>query len=96
MRFQVPQFTEAETKLVGPLNLRQFLWFLGAGVIFLIVQFFTKGTILLIIGIILAVIAASMAWVRIGNLSLPAYFLNAIVFAVNPKKFTYQKTDEQK
>ena len=26
MQFQVPQFTETETKLIGPFTLKQFLW----------------------------------------------------------------------
>ena len=31
MQFQVPQFTEAEDKIVGPLTLRQFIYIAAAG-----------------------------------------------------------------
>jgi len=37
MRFQVPQFIEVESKIFGPLTLKQFIYLLGgAGVIFLL------------------------------------------------------------
>jgi hypothetical protein len=31
MRFQVPQFTDVEDKIVGPLTLKQFVYLAGAG-----------------------------------------------------------------
>jgi hypothetical protein len=44
MRFQVPQFTDVEDKIIGPLTLKQFIYL--AGSIGICVVFFTFGAAL--------------------------------------------------
>ncbi len=93
MRFQVPQFTQTETKLIGPFNLRQFLWFLGAGLIILFAQFFTAGIGLIAIAAVAIGIAAACAYIKIDALTLPQYLLSGLVFFLNPKKFEFKNPE---
>ena len=96
MRFHVPQFIKKETKLLGPLTLRQFLWAVGGGVLFLIVQFFLIGTPLIIAGIAIAGLTIGMAYGSIDGVSFPQYVGLAINFMLGDKKYTFQKEDGNK
>ena len=96
MRFQVPQFIEKESKLFGPLTLKQFLWCMGGGVAFVFAQFFVTGTVLIVITIIIALITAFLAFGKVNDMSGPNYILNAIVFFLSSKKFTYHGDEDKK
>ena len=56
MRFHVPQFIEKESKIIGPLTLRQFLWLLAGGGLLLILKLFLTGTPLIIAVLIIVYI----------------------------------------
>ena len=94
MRFQVPQFTDVQTKLIGPFTLQQFGWLVVGGLLFVFVQFFLEGTPLIIA--ICVIVAASLlfAYVRISNVSLAKYILMGIVFFFSQKKFTFVKEQD--
>lgn len=94
MRFQVPQFIEKETRIIGPLTLRQFGWFLGAAIIFVMVQFVVKGSSLLIVAIILAGIAGALSFLKIDEVPLPTYIGHAFTFFMSDKKFLFKKDGE--
>lgn len=96
MRFHVPQFIEKESKLIGPLTLRQFLWFLGGGTVFIIAQFFLSGTTLLIATAFIAAGTASLAYLKIDDVPLPKYIGNAFIFLLSTKKYTYRGDENNK
>lgn len=91
MRFQVPQFIEKESKVIGPLTIMQFLWFLGAGIVFIFLQFFLKGAPLIVAAIILAGLGAAMGFAKIDDVSLPRYLLRGFQFFMSEKKYTFEK-----
>lgn len=91
----MPQFTDEESKIVGPLSLRQFLWFLGAGLSILFVQFFVEGLWLIVFAAVAISLAAACAYVRIQAQTLPQYLLNALVFFLNKKRYIFTPSDEQ-
>ncbi len=93
MRFHVPQFIEKESKLIGPLSLRQFLWFLAGGTVFIIVQFFVSGTWLIVSALVLAGLSAAFAYAKIDGVSLPIYTIRAINFALSSKKYLFTKQE---
>ena len=95
MRFQVPQFTDVETKLLGPFTLKQFGWLAMGGLLFGFIQFFLEGTALIIAACAIGGIAVAFAYVKIGNISLSRYILMGIVFFFSQKKFTYIKESEK-
>lgn len=95
MRFQVPQFTDVETKLVGPLSLRQFLWIGGGGFLVFLVNFFVQGTVLIVFGVIIMSTAIAMAYAKVAGVSLPVYLGLGIVYFFGPKEYTYDSETQQ-
>ena|SRR3989344_3268382 len=94
MRFHVPQFIEKESRLIGPLTLHQFLWFLGGAVLFMLVQFILTGTAVIIAFIIIALLSLAMAYGKINGVTVPRYTYMAVNFFISGKKFTFAKKDE--
>jgi hypothetical protein len=94
LRFQVPQFIETESKIVGPFTLKQFIWLAGGGAI-IFVFFYTVKNLTLLIALILPVAALSvaLAFVKIDGIPLPKYLYLAVFYFISPKKYTFSKDD---
>ncbi len=92
MRFQLPQFIETETKLVGPLTLRQFLWVAGgAAVLFLL--FMTTGLnfLFFVVGIPIVAIFLALAFLKIEGMPLINYVAFLLSYLLNPKRYLFRK-----
>lgn len=90
-KFVVPQFIDAEDKILGPITVRQFLICLGAA--FLI---FIEYKILTLPYFILATVitggtAASFAFLKINGQQFHIFFLNFLSNRIRPKLRTWQK-----
>lgn len=94
MNFALPQFTETETKVVGPLTLKQFMYIGGgAGLSFAIYFANPLGTTISIVLIVLIMAAAiALAFVKIDGIALPTYLMNALRFAMSSKVFLWENT----
>lgn len=91
MKFQVPQFIETETKLIGPFTLKQFLWLAsgGAMVFFL---FLTLNTLLFFtVAIPIGAIFVALAFVKINDTPLMNYILYGVMYFMNPKQYIFKK-----
>ncbi|MFH1769537.1 MAG: PrgI family protein [Parcubacteria group bacterium] len=91
MRYQFPQFIETQTKLVGPFTLFQFLFIAAGGAAIFILNAMIGGTIFVILAIIIAVLAVSLAFLKINDITLPQYFLMMLGFSFSQKKYTFSK-----
>lgn len=95
MRFQVPQFLETETKVVGPLTLYQFIWVaMGIGILmilFRVLSFF----LFILIGGPIALIFGVLAFYKIDGMPALQYFMNAANYFIKQKKFTYKKKKKE-
>lgn len=90
-KFVVPQFIDAEDKILGPITVRQFLICLGAA--FLI---FIEYKILTLPYFILATVitggtSASFAFLKINGQQFHIFFLNFLSNRIRPKLRTWQK-----
>ena len=96
MQFQVPQFIERETKIIGPLTLKQF-FFIGLAVAVSFTLFFLIGkdhfALFLIISIILVGSAVIFAFFKFEGLSLPALFKNFLNFAASSKMYLWRRKE---
>jgi len=95
MRFQVPQFIETESKIVGPFTLKQFLYLAAGGIIIFILQYFLSLTYLIIIGTPIAILAVALAFYKIDGIPLPQYLLMALSFLTGTKKYLFTKDQEK-
>ena len=89
--FQVPQFIEEKSKIIGPFTLVQFLYMTGAGIISLI-AFYTFGFLLWLLATAVAAgLAISLAFVEINGQSLPSVIKSALLFWQKSKIYVWKK-----
>lgn len=94
MRFQVPQFIETETRLVGPFTLKQFIYIaLGAVIIFLMRYAFNSLFLWVLSSLPIAGAAFGLAFYQIDGVPLPQYLARAFSFMIGNKKFIYKKDE---
>ena len=92
MRFQLPQFIETETKLVGPLTLKQFLWVAGgAAILFLLFITAGPGLVFFAAGIPVAGIFLALAFLKIDEMPLINYIAYLLSYLLNPKRYIFRK-----
>jgi hypothetical protein len=94
MRFQVPQFIEIESKIIGPFTLSQFLYLAVGGVIIFILQFALPLNYLIIAGLPIALLAIALAFYKVDGIPFPKYLMMALSFASGPKKYVFGKENE--
>ncbi len=93
MRFQVPQFIETETKIVGPLTWKQFIWVaMGVGLLLVFFRFMT-GFVLVFSSMLVIAVFGALAFLRIEGMSLIEYLLKSLRYALGPKKYFFKRDD---
>jgi hypothetical protein len=91
MRFQVPQFIEVESKIFGPLTLKQFIYLLGgAGIIFLL--YITLPFFLMIfLAIPVAAFSLALAFYKINNQPFIKVTESALKYISSPRLYLWKK-----
>lgn len=94
MRYQVPQFIEFESKIIGPLTFKQFIYILGGVggtyIIYKIFGFF-PGIILMLI---LWALAGSLAFVKVNNKSFVDVLAAGFSYITKSKLYIWKKIDK--
>lgn len=92
-QFQVPQFIETESKIVGPLTLKQFLYIAAAGLISFGLFFVLKLFIWILFTIIIALAAAAFAFLKFNGRPLTGILKSAFLYYWNPRLYLWQRKD---
>ncbi len=92
-QFQVPQFIETESKIVGPLTLKQFLYIGGAGLISFLLFFVLKFFVWVILTLLVGGLAAAFAFFRYNGRPLPVILKSALLYYWNPKLYLWQREE---
>lgn len=94
MRYQVPQFIEFESKIIGPLTFKQFIYLLGGtgGTYILFKIFGIFPGILFIIA--LWVLAGSLAFVKINNKDFVDILAAGFAYFTKSKLYIWKKVDK--
>ena len=96
MRFQLPQFIETETKLVGPLTFKQFLWVAGgAAILFLLFMTLQLSFLFFAIGIPIAGMFLALAFLKIEGMPLINYVTYLLSYLLNPKRYIFRKEEDK-
>ena len=77
-QFTVPQFIDVESKIIGPITTRQFLIFLGVGIVIALFYKIFDFTLFLSVSIPLALIAIMFAFFRVNGRPFHFFVLNVI------------------
>ncbi|MEK9154472.1 MAG: PrgI family protein [Patescibacteria group bacterium] len=91
MQFQIPQFIDVESKIVGPLTLRQFLYLAAAGGASFMLFFILATWLWFIITAVLVVIGAALAFVKYNGQPLIKIILYAFGFLWKPRLYLWQR-----
>ncbi len=96
MRFQLPQFIETETKLVGPFTLKQFAWIaIGAAIIYVSFLIFSLSFVFFVIAIPVLIIALSLAFIKVDGTPLFNYLLFVFNYSIGTKRYLFRKKDDK-
>ena len=95
MRFQVPQFIETESKIIGPFTLKQFIYIaIGAILVFLLRYVLTSFMLWITLSLAVMGLAAALAFYKINGIPLPRFILMALSFGVGPKQYLFKEGAE--
>ncbi len=105
MRFQVPQFTDVEDKIFGPLSFRQFVYLAGgAGACAIIYYIIPFSMVAFMIMVPVAVFSVALAFYKVNNKPfinvVEAFFKYSItsklyIWKHQPKKITTESSPKE-
>jgi len=95
MKYQVPQFIEVESKIFGPLTLKQFIYLVGgAGTLFLLYIVLPIWLVFLI-GLPIALLAVALAFYKINNQPFIIVLENGFKYLVSSRLYLWKKTPQK-
>jgi hypothetical protein len=90
MRYQVPQFIETETKVIGPFTIRQFIYVAaGAVLAFIAIYGFGQSMLGFVVAFLFVGLGLGLAYLKIDGTPLPKYIFMAFYFMLNSKKYYF-------
>jgi hypothetical protein len=90
MKFQVPQFIEAETKLIGPLTLRQFLFVAGGVSTTALAYILLNGILFAVVAILVVAFYGSLAFVKVDGQPFLNYIAFVVAYLLGSKRYIYR------
>jgi hypothetical protein len=92
MQFAVPQFTDVEDKLIGPLTLKQFFVVLGAGGICLLFWSLPLPKVVaFIIDLPIAILGLTLAFASYNGRPMLSYIMPFIFYFISPKSMLFSR-----
>ncbi len=92
MQYSVPQFTDVEDKIIGPLSFKQFGIIFGGGALIFVFYSLTKSTIVLILSaIIFGLPTLFLAFGKINGRPIYKSFSTFIQFFTRPRMMLFHK-----
>lgn len=96
MRFQVPQFIEVESKIFGPLTLKQFIFLAGGGGVIFILYALLPFWLMIILGIPVGILAFALAFYKVNEQPFIKVMESAFNFLLSAKIYVWKKTPLEK
>lgn len=90
-QYQIPQFIDIEDKILGPLTIRQFFYFLAAAAIGFVLWNFLTFQYFLIAMVIIGGLSVMFAFVKINGKSFNAFVHNLVSFIFSSQRYLWKK-----
>ncbi|TSC59967.1 MAG: Uncharacterized protein G01um1014107_304 [Parcubacteria group bacterium Gr01-1014_107] len=90
MRFQVPQFTEVEDKIIGPFTLKQFIYIAGAAGFCLVFYSLLPLFIAIIFMVPVGVLGAALAFLKINKRPFIKVFETSLKYFINSRLYVWR------
>jgi len=91
MNFTVPQFIEVESKIIGPLSLKQFLYLAGGAAIIFFTWYAFKFWFFVMVAIPTAVLSLCLAFLKINGRPFAQILMAFLGFVSKPRIYTWRK-----
>jgi len=95
MRFQVPQFIEIESKIFGPLTLKQFIYLIGGAGIIFILYALLPFWLMIIFAIPVGALSFALAFYKMNNQPFIKIVENALKFFSSSRVYIWKKAPAQ-
>ena len=92
-QYPIPQFIEKEGKIISFLTFRQFFLLVGGGAVCFFFYFVLPFSIFVILSLIVGIMVAAIAFLRVNNESIVKLFLNFITFSTAKKNYIWDKKE---
>lgn len=89
MKFQVPQFIETETKIIGPLTLKQFLFVAGGISMGAMAFIFLSGIFLYAALLLIGAFFGSLAFAKVDGVPMLNYIAYMTAYFLSSKRYIY-------
>jgi len=93
MLYEVPRLAEEEAKIIGPLNIKQFVILVGVIVACAFMFFLFKTTTAIIVSVIIAILALFITFGKIGNRPITSILTEIIKQIWNPSLYIFRKKE---
>ena len=90
MRFQVPQFTDVEDKIVGPLTFKQFIYLAGAAGAITVLFAFLPRFIAIILALPVAAFGGLLAFYKVNNRSFIKVVESFVKYSITSKLYLWK------
>ncbi|MAZ67268.1 hypothetical protein CL652_00665 [bacterium] len=96
MQFQVPQFTDVEDKIFGPLTLKQFVYIAGGGGLGFLLWSYLPAVIAVPLALAVIGFAVALAFVKVHNKPLIVIIEAAFMYFVHSKLYLWNTRREKR
>lgn len=93
MQYPVPQFIERETRIVGPLNLKQAIFLGAAGGLCLLFWFILPTAVAIVMIILVAIIGVGLAFWKPGGRPLSDVIVSAVRHLFSTRQYLWKKSE---
>jgi hypothetical protein len=90
MKFQVPQFIDTETKLIGPLTLMQFLFVAGGVSMTAVAWIVLNGIVFGIVALVILGFFGALAFAKVDGQPMLNYLAYMLAYALGSKRAVYK------
>jgi hypothetical protein len=95
MQFQIPQFIETESKIIGPLSLKQFAYMGIAGFMVFILFYVLETFVWIFFSVIIVGAAFALAFIRFNGQKLPTVIVSVARYFWRPKFFLWKAAHDK-
>lgn len=94
MLYNVPQYTDVEDKIAGPLTAKQFLWMLGMGAVLLVLWNIFAAGVFWILAIPVIIIFVAFAFYKPYGQPMILFVSNALLYLFRSKVYVWNRPIE--
>lgn len=87
--FVVPQFIDIESKILGPITTRQFLWVLAAGLVFFIALRTLPVPAFIAVAVLDVAVFGSFAFLKVNGQLFHNFLVSAIAYLRRPRLYLW-------